>query len=1011
MNIDKELQQLPQTPPQNAYWTSLNQLENSPEFQEMVQREFPEGASEMADPMSRRRFINLMGASMALAGLASCRRPVEKIIPYVIQPEQITPGIAQRYATTMPFGLSAYGLTVESHEGRPTKLEGNLLHPASNGRSNAFIQASILDLYDPDRSQVVQHNGKDATWDDFIGFWSKLYASYKTNGGQGLAVLSESFSSPTLYRLKQNFEKTFPKASWVTYEPVSDENIFSGIAAATGKGLQPNYDYSQANVVLALDSDFLMLESENLAAARGFATARRVKSEKDSMNRLYVVEPAFTVTGGMADHRMRLQSGQVGSFILALAKELQNLGVGTGIADVPGNSDKSIDAVWVKALAKDMANNRGKSLIVAGRRQPAEVHALVFALNSALGNVGKSVSYREFRDAAIPATQGLVDLTRSLQSGKVQTLFILGGNPAYTAPADLAFDKALAAAKQTIHFGKNADETGSLATWHLPQSHYLESWGDARSADGTASVIQPLIDPLFDSRNSVEVLSLITTGTLPKAYDVVRETWSSLVTGAFEPAWRRVLHDGVLANSALKTILPTVDNNFSTYLKSHLVSSGPADASSLEIIFTASASTYDGRFANIGWLQELPEPNTKLTWDNAALMSHTTAQKLGVKNEDLVAVELNGRMISLPVWIMPGQADWTIVAALGYGRTKAGRIGNYVGQNTYALRTSKALHYARGVKITPTNGTYALACTQDFHGLDTEKLASEAVERRLPSIIREATLEEYRHHPEFAEQELEFPNNSMWPDWKYDTGYQWGMSIDLNVCTGCNACTVACQSENNIPIVGKRQVAKGREMHWLRLDRYYSGSLDAPQMVFEPVGCQHCEMAPCEQVCPVAATTHDTEGLNVMTYNRCVGTRYCSNNCPYKVRRFNFFNYTKDTPEIAKMAMNPDVTVRFRGVMEKCTYCLQRINHGKQVAKKENREVRDGEIVSACQQTCPTDAIVFGNINDPDSQVSKMKKQNRDYGLLAELNTRPRTSYLAKLRNPNPELESPVHHS
>ena len=1010
MSTEKALQQLSPTADPKKYWTSLGQIEQSPEFQKMVEREFPEGASEMTDPMSRRRFINLMGASMALAGLASCRRPVEKIIPYVIQPEQITPGIAQRYATTMPFGLSAFGLTVESHEGRPTKLEGNHLHPASMGRADAFIQASILDLYDPDRSQLVQKNGKKATWAAFVDFWSKLYVSYLNNGGQGLAILSESFASPTLYRLKQNFTQTFPKAVWATYEPVSDENIFAGISAATGQSLQPNYDYSKANVVLALDSDFLMMDSENLTAARGFATGRRVASETDSMNRLYVVEPAFTITGGMADHRLRLQSGQVGTFLATLAKALQRQNVKVDNRWLPAqNEPSSIDTAWIKELARDLVANRSQSLIVAGRRQPAEVHALVFALNQSLGNIGKTVVYRALNDAAAPSTESLVELSKALKSGEVETLFILGGNPAYSAPADLAFDKLLTTAKQTIHFGKNADETGSLTTWQLPQSHYLESWGDTRSADGTASVIQPLIEPLFDSRNTVEMLSLITTGALPKAYDVVRETWNSLIPGNFEAGWRRVLHDGVLADSATPVIHPAIDKKLATFLQAHPFPATSATAASMEIIFTASASTFDGRFANIGWLQELPDPNTKLTWDNAALLSHTTAQKLGVKNEDLVAVELKGRMISLPVWIMPGQADWTVVVALGYGRTKAGRIGNYIGQNTYTLRTSESLHFTRGAKITPTNGIYALACTQDFHGLDVEKLASEAIDRRLPTLIREATLAEYRNHPEFAGQESEFPNNSMWPDWKYDTGYQWGMSIDLNVCTGCNACTIACQSENNIPIVGKRQVAKGREMHWLRLDRYYSGNLDAPQMVFEPVGCQQCEMAPCEQVCPVAATTHDAEGLNVMTYNRCVGTRYCSNNCPYKVRRFNFFNYTKDTPEIARMAMNPDVTVRFRGVMEKCTYCLQRINRGKQVAKKENREVRDGEIVVACQQTCPTDAIVFGNINDPDSQVSKMKKQNRDYGLLAELNTRPRTSYLAKLRNPNPELELSNH--
>ncbi|MCF7801900.1 MAG: TAT-variant-translocated molybdopterin oxidoreductase [Candidatus Marinimicrobia bacterium] len=1003
---------LQQTTPagDKAYWASLDQIENTPEFQQMVQREFPEGASELNDPMSRRRFINLMGASMALAGLVSCRRPVEKIIPYVVQPEEVTPGVLQRYATTMPFGLSAYGVTVESHEGRPTKVDGNQLHPATEGSANAFMQASILGLYDPDRSQLVQHNGRSATWDEFVAAWRKLYEDYKRTGGKGLALLSESFASPTLYRLKKDFEKTFPNATWVTYEPVSDENIFAGIEAATGQTQMPVHDYAKAEVVLSLDSDFLLMESENLTASRGFSNRRRVEKETDKMNRLYVVEPAFTITGGMADHRLRLQARQVGAFTAALAVELRKLGLDVADESTLGDyANHNFDKRWLRALARDLFNNRGKGLIVAGRRQPAAVHALVFALNRALGNVGKTVAYRNFKDAAAPSTKSLTELTGFLQKGAVETLVILGGNPAYSAPADLALDKALGKAKHVIHLGHGMDETGGLAEWHLPQSHYLESWGDARSADGTLSVIQPLIDPLFDSRNAIEVLALINTGSLPKAYELVRETWRSLVNGAFEAEWRRVLHDGVLAGSAVKGSRPALSRNFSAYLKNNPFPADSADPANMEVVFTASTHTWDGRFANIGWLQELPDPNTKLTWDNAALMSHSTAEKLGVKNEDLVSLNLDGRQVSLPVWIMPGQADWTVVVALGFGRTKAGRIGNYVGQNTFQLRTSKALHFAAGLTVTPTKGTYALACTQDFHGMDAEKLASGAIQKRLPTIFKEATLDQYRAQPDFAEQKLEFPNNSMWEDWKYDTGYQWGMSIDLNVCTGCNACAIACQSENNIPVVGKAQVAKGREMHWLRLDRYYSGDLDAPEMVFEPVGCQHCEMAPCEQVCPVAATSHDEEGLNVMTYNRCVGTRYCSNNCPYKVRRFNFFNYTKDTPEVVQMAMNPDVTVRFRGVMEKCTYCLQRINRGKQMAKKENRTLRDGEVVSACQQTCPTDAIVFGNINDPESRVSQLKNQNRDFGLLAELNTRPRTSYLAKLRNPNPQLELPIH--
>jgi molybdopterin-containing oxidoreductase family iron-sulfur binding subunit len=898
----------------------------------------------------------------------------------------------------MPFGNSAYGLIVESHEGRPTKIEGNKDHPSTLGVSNSLIQASILGLYDPDRSKNVMHDGEAARWSDFVNFWAELNEPFIKNKGKGLAVLSESFSSPTLSRLKGRFREKFPKAKWVTYEPVSDENIYDGIRIATGKSYQPVYYFEKAKVILSLDSDFLYSESENIANARGFADGRRLDSEKDDMNRLYVVESSFTPTGGMADHRMRLRSKLIGSLVADLIRqlELQGLKIGPILPDLDFYAAPGLDRKWIEAVATDLLSNRGKCLVVAGRRQPAGVHAMVYAINDALGNAGNTLSYYPLMDAAISSRPNMSALVRNIKSEMINTLIILSGNPVYNALEDLEFESALKKAEHTIHLSPYFDETSKAVNWHIPQAHYLESWGDAVSVDGTKSVVQPLIEPLFEGKSAPEVANLISSGMDISGYQIIRETWEKILKGGdFEKKWNRVLHDGFLSEGRPRKIRPGLKaDSIKRYLykDASLYNFVPSE-DEIEIVFQACPAIFDGRFANNGWLQELPDPVTKLAWDNAVLISPKTAGDLDLRNEDMVRLEYRNRMLEMPVWMLPGQADNSISLSLGYGRELAGRIGDGVGFNAYKLRSSSAPDFDMGVKLIKTGRTYKLATTQDHSSMEGRPL------------IREATLEEYREHPDFAQEMVEHPPlKNLWKEHSYEEGYQWGMVIDLNMCIGCNACTVACQSENNIPIVGKDQVAYGREMHWIRLDRYFSGDQENPKMVHQPIACQHCENAPCEQVCPVAATVHDKEGLNVQVYNRCIGTRYCSNNCPYKVRRFNFFNLTGDKPEIEKMAQNPDVTVRSRGVMEKCTFCVQRINEAKINARVDGRPVRDGEIVPACQQSCPTEAILFGDVNDPESKVSSLKKHNRNYDLLAEYNTRPRTSFLAGIRNPNPEL-------
>jgi molybdopterin-containing oxidoreductase family iron-sulfur binding subunit len=1006
------------------YWRSLEELAEDPRFEELLHNEFPRQApSEWDEGVDRRDFLKLMAASLAFAGLSGCgRTPEEHIVPYVKQPDGMIPGKPQFYATVMPFGADAIGLLVESHEGRPTKIEGNPDHPSSLGATNAFAQASVLNLYDPDRAQTATKFGEIKTWAEFLDGAQAIAAAAKSADGAGFRILTGTITSPTLAAQIQSILALYPKAKWHQWEPAVSDGAREGAKLAFGSYVNTVYRVEKAEVILSLDSDFLGSGPGHIRYAREFSRRRKldqfaeVRRNGSEMNRLYVVEPTPTVTGATADHRLPLRASDVELFTRALAAKL---GLG-GVGPLSPDAEK-----WLDVVTRDLQKHKSASLVVAGEQQSAEVHALAHAINAALGNVGTTLYYTESVEAnPVNHLDSLRALCTDIDNGRVDTLLILGVNPVYTAPHDfdfaskVGFDKKSNQKKvrNTIHVSSHYDETSERCDWHVAESHYLETWGDARAFDGTLSVIQPLIAPLYRTHSAREVLAAFTDKPGISDYDVLRDRLKASYPSAdFEKFWRKTLNDGLVAGSAFPPVTPT--QKFSA---ASLPPAKPASADEIEFLFRPDPCVYDGRFANNGWLQELPKPVTKLTWDNAALVSPKTAEKLGLTHDvgarggehgkiysNVIDIELSNSKVTAAAWRLPGQADGVVVLPLGYGRKRAGYTGTNKGFSAYAVRSSAALWTASGGKITKTGDDYPLACTQYHFNMEGRQ------------ILETATLEEYKKNPNFAhEREKEVPKElSLYKEFAYP-GYAWGMAIDLNSCNGCNACVVACHSENNIPVVGKEQVMRGREMHWIRIDRYYEKTQSAtndpssydqseynPPTFFQPVPCQQCENAPCEQVCPVGATVHSAEGLNDMVYNRCVGTRYCSNNCPYKVRRFNFLRFQDwETPQL-KLLRNPEVTVRSRGVMEKCTYCVQRINTVRIESEKQNRPIRDGEIVTACEAACPTEAIVFGNANDPNSRVAKLKAQQRNYSLLGELNARPRTTYLAAVRNPNPELE------
>jgi molybdopterin-containing oxidoreductase family iron-sulfur binding subunit len=972
------------------YWRSLESVADTPEFQEFLHREFPSNASEWTDPVGRRSFLKLMSASMALAGVSACTvQPTELIVPYVRQPEEEIPGKPLFFATAMTLGGVATGLLVESHEGRPTKIEGNPDHPGSLGATDLFAQASVLTLYDPDRSQSIVQLGEIRPWATFVTAVKSAMQGQAATKGAGLRILTETVCSPTMAAQIQQVLTAYPEAKWIQWEALPRDSARAGGRLAFGEYVEPQYDFTKADVVVSLDADFLASDGPaNLRYPRQFSSRRRIESTGDALNRLYVVEAQHSLTGGKSDHRVPLKSGQIDAFARALASRVGVAGV-TGTA--PAGTETALDA-----MAKDLSAHRGRSIVIAGDAQPASVHALAHAMNEALGNGGQTVSYTATPEA-VPSEQlaDLKALVSDMDAGRVQMLLIIGeSNPVLTAPADLKFGDAMAKVALRAHSGLFLDETATLCHWHVPAAHYLEAWSDARTIDGTVSIVQPLIQPMYGGKSAHEILATLSEMPDRAGYDIVREFWTGQPQGgtdpaAFEKAWRRWLHDGMVSGSAHapKTVALAAD------LAAKLPTA--AAAAGMELNFRRDPTVYDGRFVNNGWLQEMPKPMTKLTWDNAVLVAPSTAEQLGVENGDVVEVRHEGRSLRVPAWISPGQAPESMTISVGYGRTRAGRVGNGTGFNAYLLRGSNAPHFG-AAEASSTGDDYRLVSTQDHWTLEDR------------NVVRSAHLEEFKANPAFAhgmEHMTLDKGITLLPEHEYK-GYAWGMAIDMNACTGCGACVVACVAENNIPVVGKEQVSRNREMHWLRVDRYYSGSLDNPDVYFQPMPCQQCENAPCEVVCPVAATVHSDEGLNDMVYNRCVGTRYCSNNCPYKVRRFNFLLYQDwNTPQF-KLQRNPDVTVRSRGIMEKCTYCVQRINAARIQSKREEREVRDGEVLTACQSVCPAEAIVFGNINDPNSRVAKLKASPLNYSVLAELNTRPRTTYLAAVRNPNTALPS-----
>ena len=977
------------------YWRSLDDLAGTPEFQELLEREFPRqaiGWSEDENPgEGRRNFLKLMAASLALGGLAACtRQPTEHIMPYVRQPEELIPGRPLFFATATTLNGVATGVLAESHEGRPTKLEGNPEHPASLGALDAMGQAAVLQLYDPDRSQAVTFNGEIRPWGAFAGVVRDQLAQQRAKNGAGIRILTETVTSPTLAAQIRALQKLYPGAKWHQWDPAGPHSARAGAVQAFGQPVNTYYDLSKADVVVSLDADFLSSGPGSLRYARQFARRRRVGEGTETMSRMYVVEPMPTPTGAKADHRLALRAGDIEEFAWGLAVSL-------GIAQGPKEGENHDIYKWLGGIARDLQLHKGASLVIAGEYQPPVVHALAHVINSKLENVGKTVFYTDPIEAE-PADQvaSLHDLVKDLDAGAVDLLLILGGNPAFNAPVELGMRDRLKKAKLRVRLGLYHDETTEVCHWQIPETHFLETWGDARAFDGTVTIQQPLIQPLYDGRSAIELLQLFTAEPDKRAYQIVKGYWADQHKGAdFEAWWRRSVHDGVIANSALPAKTPAVHGDALT---------APAGARHLggkfEVVFRPDPAIYDGRFANNGWLQELPKPITKLTWDNAAFVSPATAaQHLGgVQTGDMLKLTYQGRTLQAPAFIQPGHANGTITLHLGYGRTHAGRAGTGFGFNPYGLRTAAALWQDVGMEAVKLSGKYEFASEQDFHALDTP-------DRR--HIIHKGDLADFKKNPESVHEGAENPARglTLYPEWKYE-GYAWGMAIDLNACTGCGACVTACQAENNIAVVGKDQIRRGRTMHWLRVDSYYQGPPNDPAIYNQPVPCMQCENAPCELVCPVQATAHSSEGLNDMVYNRCVDTRYCANNCPYKVRRFNFYLFSDFETPVLKLARNPDVSVRSRGVMEKCTYCVQRINEAKIDSEREDRQVRDGEIQTACQQTCPAEAIVFGNINDENSRVAKLKADERNYSLLADLNTRPRTTYLATLRNPNQDLES-----
>jgi molybdopterin-containing oxidoreductase family iron-sulfur binding subunit len=1091
-----------------TYWRSLEQLADP--ASETNRQEFADGASEppVLDDVSRRNFLGIAAATAAVAGLTSCRKPVTRILPFAKRPEDLVPGTPKYYATAHIRGGLGTGILVKSSDGRPTKVEGNPLHPSSLGGTDHLMQAELLNLYDPARSKhPVDHAApkheddghghaphKDAAIADFMKFWAKA----KPADGNGLRILMEPTSSPSTQRALANLQKKLRGTIVHTWAPVHGNAAVAATTQVFGHALDTQYDLTKADVVVSVDCDFQGQDGNNVRNARDYASRRRISSETevDKLSRLYAMESYHSLTGSNADHRFRLRPSEIGDAVMALALELKTKHGLSVAGDYSAYAADSVPAYhgkeWITKLAKDLAANKGKCALVIGPRLPVDIQVVLHALNVALGNVGKAVTYTAIPVGLIgDCGKSITDLAAAMGQGAVKALVILGGNPVYNAPAELDFAAKLAKVPAVVHLSQFMDETSShsACTWHVNQAHDLEAWGDILGHDGTATLVQPLIAPLYDGVSNLEMIALL-ADNLGKTkikqrrgpieveveidrtgYDLVRETWKARASGSFDTFWNRALHDGMVPGTKAATVNARVNATAVEAAANQRQRGKAGSLANLEVQFRPSYNIFDGRYTNNSWLMELPDAMTKICWDNAALMSLATMTEAGLESGDQVDLTLGGKTVRAPVWPLPGHADHTVTLTLGYGRTLGeefhaanGAHGEASGYNAYSVRGVASHDNASGLKMSKKVGWYKIAVTQEHGSLEGRDLVREndvagykADPGFAPSLNPLAQMEKVKYeiaakkhdhnndgkpdHPpeEHGYKPFQDPErpHSMWKDEDlpddfkdpktgvpYSTGNQWGMVIDLNTCTGCNACVSACVSENNISMVGKEQITKGREMFWNRIDRYFGSdeeinvksegvvpkfnvvpAAENPRVVHQMVPCMQCENASCEVVCPVAATTHSPEGLNDMAYNRCIGTRYCGNNCPYKVRRFNYLDFKGDVPEQIKMTNNPDVTVRTRGVMEKCTYCVQRINRGKIDAKKDGRRLpRDGEIQTACEQACPTQAITFGNIIEKDSRVAKLKASNLNYAMLAELNMRPRTTYLAKIRNPNPEL-------
>ena len=1100
-----------------SYWASLDELREAPDFAAALEREFPEGADSL-DGVDRRRFLQLMGASAALAGVQSCRWEKTNILPFDERPEGRVPGIPSHFATSIDVHGMAQPVVATSYDGRPIKIEGNELHPESQGAATIHGQAVILEQYDPERSKDVLREGEPVSRSAFEAALAELQGRMLESRGAGLGVLVRDVSSPSIQHELARLREQQPEARIVAYEPVSRANALAGSQLAYGRALRVHPRFERADRILALDCDFLVDHPGAMRNSKGYAKRRKPEAghgdhheegeghgESHELNRLYAVESRYTPTGAQADHRLPLRAAQIGPFLAALETRLlergslslpSGSGQPAGLPEAAFLADEGV-ARFLDALTDDLLAHSGHALVLVGDLQGPEVHALAHRVNALLGAVGETLVLTEEPQRAVAPDAGeLAELVDAMRSGAVTTLVVLEGNPVYDAPRGLGFAEAFAQVPTTVHLGLYRDETARAATWHAPANHVLESWGDARAWDGSYCLVQPLIRPLYDGWSALELVHVLRTGQPGVAEALVRASFERAGGGAADGAWQKALHDGFLEGSASQAQTPALRALPAIPFAPEALADGEPQSGSLELVLHADPKLRDGRYANSGWLQELPDFLTKLTWDNAALLSPATAAALGVTTGDQVQLTLGDRSLFCAVYVQPGQAKGTVSLALGYGRTAAGLVGGLVdeavqpvGFDAYELTGDTAEGVLSGLSLSKSGGTYAFAATQEHHQIDASGLrersggdhdpkvdmvvataatahgAGEGDDHghaqtfeggkpgRVQELIREATAEQHAEitaalaalgtaahggnghgeddhaeddhsgddhgeegHDDHGDHHLE-PNpykrvpgpelESLWTEHSYD-GKKWGLAIDLSACTGCNACVIACQSENNIPVVGKEQVSRGREMQWIRIDTYYAGPEDAPEVRHQPMACIQCELAPCEQVCPVAATVHSHEGLNDMVYNRCVGTRYCSNNCPVKVRRFNFFNYHKELKQeentVKTMGYNPEVTVRHRGVMEKCTYCVQRIQAAKIRSKVEKRDVRDGEIVTACQQTCPADAITFGDLADHSSEVSHLVDSGRSYHLLAFLNIKPRTNYLARITNPNPAL-------